>query len=576
MILPSLKMSQLPESYQQGIKTSGMLQQSEQESWYKKLTNMVAEFFGTDINTKIQNRYENLVKSGVDENKATYLSTKAVLGKGNLSTWSGLSKEDLVGLTKEQVLATAISSKEMQDLALGFWSPTGGMESKIPIKEIDPVQKVIQALKEAKPIRGQQEMLYTVGRAEKIAKAIAVGEKTAGEKGFYAELGALKGEFPKVQFESIRNSLGKTVGERQEVIDSLFNKVKSNPLISTWEKITARQGLAKTFEGSVPTEGELGLLEKVFGQEFTKTLLEKRPFWQKASELGYQVANIPRAIMSSYDLSAPLRQGAFFIGKPKQFFPAFIDMFKSFGSEKSFQGLQESIATRPTFNLMKNAKLSLTDIGTSLTTREERFMSNLAEKIPIVGKGIRASSRAYTGFLNKLRADVFDDLITKAQNLGLNPTKNMDLTKEIANFINTSTGRGSKLFNIVDISKSAKILNTAFFSPRLMASRTTLLNPLYYRQLSLFVRKEALKSLFSFAGVGLGILGLAKIAGAEVGVDPRSSDFGKIKVGNTRVDLFAGFQQYVRMAGQLLTGQYVSSTTGKITVYLLLFILSQK
>jgi hypothetical protein len=51
--------------------------------------------------------------------------------------------------------------------------------------------------------------------------------------------------------------------------------------------------------------------------------------------------------------------------------------------------------------------------------------------------------------------------------------------------------------------------------------------------------------------------------GAEVGSDVRSSDLGKIKIGNTRIDIWGGFQPYVRMAGQLISGEYISSTTGK-------------
>jgi len=50
----------------------------------------------------------------------------------------------------------------------------------------------------------------------------------------------------------------------------------------------------------------------------------------------------------------------------------------------------------------------------------------------------------------------------------------------------------------------------------------------------------------------------------KVGSDWRSADFGKVKVGRTRIDIMGGFQQYIRMAGQLYTGEYVSSTTGKV------------
>jgi hypothetical protein len=282
--------------------------------------------------------------------------------------------------------------------------------------------------------------------------------------------------------------------------------------------------------------------------------------FEKFMEAGYQLANIPRAVMASFDLSAPFRQGIFFVTRLKQFIPAFKKMFGAAGSEKSFKGIQESIISHPNYKLADEAKLSLTGMDELLTEREEKFMSSWAERIPLAGRIIRASNRAYVGFLNKLRFDVFNDLIGKADAIGLNPRENPDLLKEIAGLVNNGTGRGP----MGAFERGAIALNTFFFSPRLMASRLTLLNPLYYVNANPFVRKEALKSLFGFLGLGFGLIGLAKLSGAKVGLDCRSSDFGKIRIGNTRIDLWGGFQQYFRMAGQLITGKYVSSYTGKV------------
>lgn len=426
----------------------------------------------------------------------------------------------------------------------------------IPIEET-PTQKVISALKIAKSVRGKQERLYTEERAKRIARAKAVGEKVKGERGFYAELAQLKGKLPRAQFEAIRDKIG------QEDIDNLFNMVKENSLLNEWQKINTRTGLAKLFGeygGVVPTEGELTLLKRVFGEDFVKAILDKRGMWKKIKEAGYQVANIPRSVMASFDYSAPFRQGVFFIGRGKQFWPAFGKMFKPFFSEKAFKAIQEDIVRRPTFELMDRSRLALTKMGEMLTQREEPFMSMWAEKIPGVGPIVRASGRAYIGFLNKLRADVFDDLVKKATALGLDPKRNMDLTRAIAKFVNAGTGRGS----LGGLERAAVGLNTFFFSPRLMASRLSLLNPVFYIRQPPFVRKEALKSLFTFASTVLTILGLAKLAGIKVGADPRSADFGKMIIGNTRIDILGGFQQYLRMAGQLISGEYVSSTTGKI------------
>jgi hypothetical protein len=74
----------------------------------------------------------------------------------------------------------------------------------------------------------------------------------------------------------------------------------------------------------------------------------------------------------------------------------------------------------------------------------------------------------------------------------------------------------------------------------------------------------ALKDMAKLVGFGASILGLAAAAGAQVEKDPRSSDFGKIKVGNTRWDMWGGFQQYARIFAQLMSGQTKSSNTGEV------------
>ena len=430
--------------------------------------------------------------------------------------------------------------------------------SEVVVEAPDAVTKIISAIKEAKPIRKVQEQIYSKERAARLGKAMAVGKKIEGEKAFYAQLGKLKGELTKVEFESIRSKVG------QKDIDALFDIVNKSTDVMGFQNITAKTGLAKLLGvrgGRVPTEGELVLLRKIFPAEFTKALMKKRPLLKRMTEAGLQLANIPRSIMASFDLSAPFRQGLFLgPSHPKRFAQSFIKMFRLFGSEKALAGLQESIAQKPTYELMKKSGLMLTKMGETLALREEAFMSQWAEKIPLVGRVVKASGRAHLGFLNKFRVDVFEDLVLKAERLGLDPKNNMDLTKAIARFANAGTGRGS----LGGLERSAVVLNTFFFSPRLMASRLTLLNPVYYVKQTPFVRKEALKSLFLLAGAAGTTLGLAKAGGAKVGLDPRSADFLKIKIKDTRIDILGGFQQYMRAAGQLISGKYVSSTTGKV------------
>lgn len=422
-------------------------------------------------------------------------------------------------------------------------------------------QKIISALKEATSVRAKQETIYTAERGAKLATGLKVEAIIGGgEKGFTAKLGALKGELTKVDFTPIREKIS------TQDIDNLYNGIK-NSTLNEWDKITAGSGLGKLlghYGTTLPTEGELSLLKEVFPKEFIKTVSDMKPLLQKAGTVIGELTNIPRSIMASFDLSAPFRQGLFTIGR-KQFWTSFDDMFKAFGSEKAWRGIQEEIAQRPTFGLMKEAKLALTDVKSVLTQREETFMSSWAEKIPLAGKVVRASSRAYVGFLNKLRADVFDNLVENATKLGKNPAGNMDLTKQIANYVNSATGRGS----VGGLEKAMVTFNGILFSPRLAVSRldllTKTLRPSFYTTLDPFIRKEYLKDLLRLGAISTTILGLAKLGGADVGTERNSSDYGKIIKGNTRIDTWGGFQQYIRMASQLQSGKYVSSTTGKET-----------
>ncbi len=295
-------------------------------------------------------------------------------------------------------------------------------------------------------------------------------------------------------------------------------------------------------------------------------LLELTPMttWDKI----INVLGIPRSIMSSIDLSAPLRQGIVFIGRP-EYWKAFRDMFGYAISQKRYDILMDMIKARETYPLMQKAGW-ITEMGVKLSAREEAFISHLAEKIPGFGRLIKGSNRAYTGFLNQLRADVFDYLYYTAREEGLlhgnilsHIKETPKLIKDLMSYIGNATGRGESILGIN--LKNTQFFNSIFFSPKLMASRMNLLNPAYYIALDPFVRKQAIKDMLKFGGLGLTSLGLASLAGADVEVNPLSSDFGKIRIGNTRYDIWGGFQQYIVLSARLIMNQTKSTMTGRIT-----------
>lgn len=422
-----------------------------------------------------------------------------------------------------------------------------------PETKVDPVTKVKDALDKLPRLLIRQKALYSKGRSERAGGLVAIGEKYGGEAGSIKKLQYLssKGALETVDFKSIRKVL------TQDETDELFNVIGKSDLLP-FEKITAERGLRKILGaegGKIPQPSELEELRKVFPEDFIKSVMDKTPLLAKLWKGTLNALNLPRAMMATADLSAPLRQGVFMIGRPKQFFPAFKEMFKYAFNEKAYTGYMRQVKHMPTYKLMKEGKLALTEMGTDLLKREEPFMSNLAEKIPGFGRIAKGSNRAYSGFLNKLRVDVFNDLI-KRKGVKLDNTK----IKQIASYVNSATGRGDLGKHL---SKIAPLLNATAFSPRLVASRLQLVGKVFNPNTSRFVRKELLKDWVKFLGVGTTVLSLAKLNGAKVGLDPRSADFGKIKFGDTRYDIWGGFQQYAVLLYRLLSGTTVSSTTGR-------------
>lgn len=268
--------------------------------------------------------------------------------------------------------------------------------------------------------------------------------------------------------------------------------------------------------------------------------------------------NIPKATSAALDLSAPFRQGLGAIGR-KEWWTSWKPMVQALKSEDDFVAIQNSIQTNKRFQQANESGLSL---GELTTKYEEQFASKIAEKIP----GVRASSRAYTTFLNKLRMDMFDNLMDKAEKLGapIDP-------KTLAAHINTITGRGSMGLRTGESSKAlekaADALNTIFFSPRMIASRIQVLNPLSYTKMDSFTRKEALRDLATLVSVTGMTSGIAKMMGADINTDPTSPDFAKIKSGDTRVDHMGGFQQYLRLGAQIFDDSLTDREAWKFVEY---------
>lgn len=425
--------------------------------------------------------------------------------------------------------------------------------AKVPLNAAD---KLINLVKEAKPLRRE---ISAAQSAERAARAQNVGEtftQGKGESGFIEGLSKLKGELTpnKPVMEGVRDKL------KQVEVDELFNRIQQFANKSVFDKVHASNGLAKLLSGEVPQPSQLSELEDIFGSDLVRALNDKKGALDKGIGILADIVNIPKSLTTSLDASAVLRQnGIFMASRPKISAGAIPTMFKKMFSEKFFNKYLDDVYKTPEYAVAKDAGLYLADprkIASPIGGREETFISNLAERIPIFGTLNKASSRAYSGYLNKVRFDVFNDLATKFKAGG---EDSEEVLKGLANYVNTATGRG----NLGKLAKNIDVLNTFLFSPRFLKSRFDLINPAYYAKLPAPVRKEAMGDMLKFVATGSSIVGLAKLAGADVEMNPTSSDFGKIKIGNTRWDIWGGFQQWARIISQLASGKRTTASGEK-------------
>jgi hypothetical protein len=436
----------------------------------------------------------------------------------------------------------------------GGEEPPQGPEPDPRYEGLSPEEKLSQALKDAGPVSQQQLGLYEQERSRRAGKLAQIQRDIPGEAGYRAQLAAMGGELPKPIYEPIRQNF------TEADITALTDRIRGNNWMLPYQKATAEVGLHQLLDGRMPGPATLQLLQHVLPDDAMNALGKRLAAGKiSASDIITNTLNIPRALMASFDLSAPLRQGVFMVGR-KEFYSSFAKMMTIWGKEltgnkTAYDELINEIKSRPTYGLMRKAGLAITDADSAnLSQREEAFISNWAEKIPVIGKGVKISDHAYTGFLNKLRADTFDNLVNQSQKAGIGLEHNTKALKAIGNYVNNATGRG----DLGKWTQAAPALSNIFFSPRLIASRLRMLNPATYAKLAMdnpVVAKQAIRDLFTFGSIAGTVLGIAALSGAEVSTNPTSADFGKIKIGDTRYDILGGFQQYIRLGAELISGE---------------------
>lgn len=419
------------------------------------------------------------------------------------------------------------------------------VEVEAPTQAKDIVKELTTSLKAAK----KTLPTFKKEKAKELGTRVAVYEKFVQKKleegvtplaAHRQARGALKGILAdRPQFSPPELSDEKWVALEEDIQNNPYEK------FGLWQD-NALEALDMVRKGIVPPRFQIAMLEQQFGREFVESIPQPFDPWDVFS----QALGLPRATLSSGDISGIARQGRLLANAyPKEGAKMITASLTSFASEEKAIELDKKMRQDDDYAYWKDVGLELPGFAeaTPEYEKEERFPTGgIAEKIPLV----RRSERSFTVGLNTLRFGVAKQLraLTEAES-GKQIT--IKRAKQIAGWVNAASGRAGRVQHNA-LKQISMLLNKVMFSPRFALSRVTaparllaLHNPI--------VLRSAWRSFAAIEGTNIMIALLAAIAGATIELDPRSADFKKVKTGRLRLDLNAGFQQPLRFLQQMIS-----------------------
>lgn len=483
-----------------------------------------------------------------------------ISGYGNYKTIS----KDAVSVAVRDVKGQLQQIRKLEDMAEGKAPKKTGFERRTPSDEERHYIKQVEAKKKegGYTVTDPETQLRTALQAAKTRVENQIKDlehQIAKKQKIVKEKRELK---PDAELEALRARRD----ELREIFDEVFKKPEMTEAerLALWKKKALEKieeykdriarGDFKTKPKPDPVRldkealqirYEMHTVHKALLDMRLKDQLSQRGKVRRAWDAGTNIVRFVRAMMTGGEFSAVLRQGGFHtMAHPIRTAKTLPDMFRALMSEKHQFRINEEIQMRENAPLYQQSGLEFTEAGVRLSTMEEMYMFRTAEwlkKTPgakhLVGS-LEAFQRAYTTFLNKIRADSFDAIV-KAYG------RDLDTAKVIANFINVSTGRGSR-----GIARwvGNPGMNAIFFAPRYSISRLQLLAMQPIAVGKTWKHKRMIMGEYIRALAGLGtVYALGSMAGGEIETDRTSSDFGKIKLGDTRLDPLFGLAQWIRL-----------------------------
>lgn len=294
------------------------------------------------------------------------------------------------------------------------------------------------------------------------------------------------------------------------------------------------------------------------------------------------IGNFLRANKASFDFSFWRQTRTLAFGHPVNFYRANVEAFKAMLSREAAEANWQWITRDPDYELYETIRQSTKSDplrprhprkgGRQYEGTEEfgyltgnRPIPKIARKLP----WIRYSQRAFETGCNTMAWLCWKNYLANARmrsesiatgKVKLKEGDAFDITQEMAGFqkmLADLIQRG----NLGPFTEAAPVIGAFAFAPRATIGRA--LTPRHLFSTNSRVRKESWRNLGSFVGVVGSVVALGAFLDLwDYDDDPRSSDFMTIRIGNTRIDPWAGYKQFANLYARIISRSGVSSITG--------------
>ena len=291
------------------------------------------------------------------------------------------------------------------------------------------------------------------------------------------------------------------------------------------------------------------------------------------------IGNFMRANLASFDFSWWRQQAPLIVGNLGEFMTGNIRSWKAIWSQKAADASWERITRDPLYQLYEEGgydflrPLTLPP-GTSRWKgveefgflQSDRLIPRLTERIPWV----KISQRIFVTGANEMNwaiyKNYYEAMLRVNERIAIGEIKlkageAFIVTEQMADIARLLSDFSGRAVVGEALGKLTPAANSLFFSLRLNMGR--LLSPRHLVSANPRIRAFAWKNLLLFIGAIGGFL----LAGERLGLwsiewNPRSTNFAKIRIGNTRIDPWGGFEQFVVFFTRVINKSGLVSSTG--------------